>query len=149
MFGHSVVSDSWWPHRQAHLSMGFSRQEYWSGLPFPTPGDLPDPGIEPVTPHWQTISLPLSYLGSPYIFYIQPKHYRRYISRTIVNSSILTFGRESRIYLFLNIQRKEAKPVSYEIPGVHQLQSGEGQLSQSLSGAEIFHHGWYIQRAYF
>ena len=29
------------------LSMGFSRQEYWSGLPFPTPGDLPDPGIEP------------------------------------------------------------------------------------------------------
>ena len=33
--------------RQASLSMGFSRQEYWSGLPFPSPGDLPDPGIEP------------------------------------------------------------------------------------------------------
>ena len=32
------------------LSMGFSRQEYWSGLPFPPPGDLPDPGIEPVSP---------------------------------------------------------------------------------------------------
>ena len=32
---------------QAHLSMGFSRQEYWSGLPFPPPGDLPDPEIEP------------------------------------------------------------------------------------------------------
>ena len=32
---------------QAPLSMGFSRQEYWSGLPFPFPGDLPDPGIEP------------------------------------------------------------------------------------------------------
>ena len=32
---------------QASLSMGFSRQEYWSGLPFPSPGDLPDPGIEP------------------------------------------------------------------------------------------------------
>ena len=32
---------------QAPLSMGFSRQEYWNGLPFPTPGDLPDPGIEP------------------------------------------------------------------------------------------------------
>ena len=32
------------------LSMGFSRQEYWSGLPFPTPGDLPDPGIEPKSP---------------------------------------------------------------------------------------------------
>ena len=35
---------------QAPLSMGFSRQEYWSGLPFPSPGDLPDLGIEPVSP---------------------------------------------------------------------------------------------------
>ena len=35
--------------RQASLSMGFSRQEYWSGLPFPYPGDLPDPGIEPMS----------------------------------------------------------------------------------------------------
>ena len=48
----SVVSDSLRPHglyvvRQAPLSIGFSRQEYWSGLPFPTPGDLPDPGFEP------------------------------------------------------------------------------------------------------
>ena len=35
---------------QAPPSMGFSRQEYWSGLPFPPPGDLPDPGTEPVSP---------------------------------------------------------------------------------------------------
>ena len=35
---------------QVSLSMGFSRQEYWSGLPFPSPGDLPDPGIEPKSP---------------------------------------------------------------------------------------------------
>ena len=35
---------------QASLSMGFSRQEYWSGLPFPSPGDLPDPEIEPESP---------------------------------------------------------------------------------------------------
>ena len=35
---------------QASLSMGFSRQEYWSGVPFPSPGDLPDPGIEPGSP---------------------------------------------------------------------------------------------------
>ena len=40
------------PHgaHQAPLSMGFPRQEYWSGLPFPTPGDLPDPGIESASP---------------------------------------------------------------------------------------------------
>ena len=36
----------WTVARQAPLSMGFSRQEYWSGLPFPPPGDLPDPGIK-------------------------------------------------------------------------------------------------------
>ena len=40
----------WTAAHQAPLSMGFSRQEYWSGLPFPSPGDLPDPGIEPRSP---------------------------------------------------------------------------------------------------
>ena len=46
------MSDSvipWTVAGQAPLSMGFSRQEYWIGLPFPTPGDLPDPGIEPIS----------------------------------------------------------------------------------------------------
>ena len=43
---------------QAPLSMGFSRQEYWSGLSFPSPGDLPDPGIEPGSPALQADSLP-------------------------------------------------------------------------------------------
>ena len=42
---------------QVPLSMGFSRQEYWSGLPFPSPGDLPDPGTEPRSPSLQTDSL--------------------------------------------------------------------------------------------
>ena len=42
---------------QAPLSMKFSRQEYWSGLPFPSPGDLPDPGIEPRSPALQADSL--------------------------------------------------------------------------------------------
>ena len=40
----------WTVARQAPLSMEFSRQEYWSGLPFPSSGDLPDPGMEPVSP---------------------------------------------------------------------------------------------------
>ena len=40
----------WTVARQAPLSMGFSGQEYWSGLPFPSPGDLPNPGIEPRSP---------------------------------------------------------------------------------------------------
>ena len=56
---------------QASLSMGFSRQEYWGGLPCPPLGDLPDPGIEhisPVTPALQVDSLPLSHWGSPYTY---------------------------------------------------------------------------------
>ena len=50
---------------QAPLSMGFPKQEYWSGLPFTSPGDIPDLGIEPGPPALQTDSLPLSHLGSP------------------------------------------------------------------------------------
>ena len=45
--------------------MGFSRKEYWSRLPWPPPGDLPDLGIEPVSPTLQADSLPLSHQGSP------------------------------------------------------------------------------------
>ena len=57
---HSVVSDSLRHHGpcQAPLSMRFSRQGYWSALPFPSPGDLPDPGIEPRSPVLQADSLP-------------------------------------------------------------------------------------------
>ena len=43
---------------QAPLFMGFSRQEYWSGLPFPSPGNLPNPGIKPGSPALQADSLP-------------------------------------------------------------------------------------------
>ena len=53
---HSVVSDSLWP-LQAPLCVEFSRQEYWSGLPFPSPGDLGNSGIEPRTPALQADTL--------------------------------------------------------------------------------------------
>ena len=45
-----LFATPWTVAYQASPSMGFSRQEYWSGLPFPSPGDLPDPGIEPRSP---------------------------------------------------------------------------------------------------
>ena len=48
----------WTVVRQASLSVGFSRQEYWSGLSFPSPRDHPDPGIEPRSPALQVDSLP-------------------------------------------------------------------------------------------
>ena len=47
----------WTAAHQAPQSMGFSRQEYWSGLPFPSPGDLPDPGIEPGSPSLEADAL--------------------------------------------------------------------------------------------
>ena len=44
-----LLATPWTVVHQAPLSMGFSRQEYWSGVPFPLPGDLPNPGIEPAS----------------------------------------------------------------------------------------------------
>ena len=68
LLGHSIMSDSatpWTVAHQAPLSVGFSRQEYWSGLPFLSPGDLPDPGIEPLCTVLQVDSLPSEPAGSP------------------------------------------------------------------------------------
>ena len=65
LFSHSVVSNSAAPQtvaRQAPLSMGFPRQEYWSGLPFPSPGDLSDPGVEPVAGSFFTTVPPGEYI---------------------------------------------------------------------------------------
>ena len=53
-----LFATPWTAVRRAPLSMRFSRQEYWSGLPCPPPGDLPDPGIEPRSPALQADSLP-------------------------------------------------------------------------------------------
>ena len=67
VLSHSIVFDSvtpWIVARQAPLSMGFSRQEYWSGLPFPTPGDLPNPGMEPRSPALLVDSLPAEPSGN-------------------------------------------------------------------------------------
>ena len=80
----SVVSDSvtpWTVAYQASPSMGFSRQEYQSGLPFPSPGDLPNPGIKPRCPALQADALP----SEPVIFHLlgvkylcwQPVYYLR------------------------------------------------------------------------
>ena len=55
----------WTTAHQALLSMRFSRQGYWSGLPFPSPRDLPNPGIEPGSPAMQADSLPTELQGKP------------------------------------------------------------------------------------
>ena len=60
-----LFATPWTVAHQASPSMGFSRQEYWSGLPFPSPGDLPHPGIKPGLLHWRQSLNPLSHQGSP------------------------------------------------------------------------------------
>ena len=62
-----LFETSWTVACQAPPSMEFSRQEYWSGLPFPSPGDLADPGIEPWSPALQADSLPSEPSGKPTI----------------------------------------------------------------------------------
>ena len=54
----STLATPWTVAHQVPLSMIFSRQEYWSGLPFPSPGDLPNPGIKPRSPALQADSFP-------------------------------------------------------------------------------------------
>ena len=79
--------------------MGFPRPEYWSGLPFPSPGDLPDPGIEPVSPAWQEDSLLLSRWEAPCV-YLHTHNYFLEISEGIyyiyhIWASLVAHGRES------------------------------------------------------
>ena len=87
------MSDSfatpWTVAHQAPLSMGFPQQEYWSGLPFPSPGDLPNPGIDPGSLAWQLDSLPLSLHGSPQIMYID------------IDIIGISLTRNKRLYIFM------------------------------------------------
>ena len=65
-----TLATPWTVARQAPLSMGFSRQEYWSGLPFPSPGGLPNPGIEPGSPALPADSLPTEPPGKPEVVWM-------------------------------------------------------------------------------
>ena len=68
----------WTVAHQAPLSMEFSRQEYWSGLPCPSLGDLPDPGMEPRSPTLQADTLPSEPRGRLillYIYFFNAEHY--------------------------------------------------------------------------
>ena len=68
-----LFATAWTVAYQASPSMGFSRGEYWSGFPFPSPGHLPDPGIKPRSPALQANALPSEPSGKPYMF--QSTHY--------------------------------------------------------------------------
>ena len=91
-----LFATPWTIANQAPLSMGFSRQEYWSGLPFPPPGDLPDPGIELRSPALQADALTSEPPGKPkaplnqgvYSFILQLLGLHRAVSATVVGAHI-------------------------------------------------------------
>ena len=76
---------------QAPLSMGYSRQEHWSWLPFPSPGDLPKPGIKAASPALQVDSLPLNHQRSPMHPFTLPQRYNG--TRIDWKKSILNFNK--------------------------------------------------------
>ena len=101
----SVMSDSatlWTVAHQAPLSMGFFRQEYWSGLPFPSPGDLPNPQIERGSPALWADSSPSEPPGKPFSSPDRDQTHVPCISRQVLNHwtmrevPILTFKIQER-----------------------------------------------------
>ena len=95
--GSSEVSASLWPHG---LSMEFSRQEYWSGLPFPSPGDLPNPGIKPRSPTLQADSSPSEPAMKPYILTLSL--YKRGKNLVFLSGSVSLLSSANICYLLIS-----------------------------------------------
>ena len=70
-----LFATPWTVAYQVSLSMGFFRQEYWSGLPFPSPGDPPDPGIKPRSPTLEADALTSEPPGKPFLLSLKPPNY--------------------------------------------------------------------------
>ena len=94
----------WTVAHQAPLSMGFSQKEYWSRLPFPSPGDLPNPGIKPASSTLQEDSLLLSHQGSP--------------DTGIGRSFCLYWCEENRLQCIFPITEKRFRSTELQIWGV-------------------------------
>ena len=105
--------------------MRFSRQECWSGLPFPTPGDLPDPGVEPGSPTLQADSLPPKPLGKPWsgnedptCCTVQPKSKKR----KIVNKQrTKSQGHFKKLLCRSNQKRRKKKKFEHPLPECSQV----------------------------
>ena len=104
-----LFATPWTVAHQASQSMGFSRQEYWSGLPVPSPGDLPDPEIEPMSPTLQADALTSEPPGKP-IFQL-PNIYLKNRTLLAEYSKMIILS-----YLF---DGKEENHITWEMPLYH------------------------------
>ena len=116
---------------QAPLSMGFSRQEYWSGFPFPSPVDLPDPGIKPRPPTLQADSLLSELMGSPAPSNPSPKHY---------SSFFLSFFLSIIILFSLDSPAPDHNPsqITRRFPGSSAEAVVEGEEARVAKGGEVW-----------
>ena len=83
-----LFATPWTVTHQAPPSMGFSRQEYWSGLPFPSPGDLPDPGIKPGSPTLQADTLTSEPPGVKHVLW---NHTVEFVNKSTQNPPLDSF----------------------------------------------------------
>ena len=118
---------------QAPLAMGFPRQEYWSGLPFPSPGDLPDSGIELASPALQTDSVPP--VTCP------PDHHTKFLpNRNLPYISSRAFTLQVKhIFCFLSFVDVEYLTVTFHVKKIttHLKNFIESSISTALASARI------------
>ena len=125
----------WTVAYQAPLSVGFSRQAYWSGVPFHSPGDLPDPGIEPQSPALQADALSSEPPGTPFLVNtgVQVKEENSFacVSRICPQKAGCCF-------LFWNIAGARLGPSSYSCPKGAGILTGSPQWYLSIPFLRLF-----------
>ena len=110
-----TLCNPWTLAHQASPSMGFSRQEYWSGLPFPSPRDLPDPGIKPRSPALQADALTSEPPGKPEV-QIGTQQTHLYLCNIIHDVWIYFLTRRTtkrNQLIFINLRNKRLATVKY------------------------------------
>ena len=146
-----TLCDSWTVAHQTPPSMGFSRQEYWSGLLFPSPGDLPDSGIEPGSPALQADSWLSEPPGKPQKIH---RHLKKHYSRPVI--SVITIYSEEIIrctdtYVYWSVAHKDKnwkpsnvlKPYLLNVYYVT-LRNQEWQNIKSKKNMLLFFFRWNI-----
>ena len=100
----STFVTPWTVAHQAPPPMGFPRKEYWSGLPFPSPGDLPDSGIEPRSPTLQAVSLPSELPRKPQVGkVVWYSHLLKNIPQFVAIYTVKSFGIVNKADVFLEL----------------------------------------------
>ena len=142
-----VMSDSLWPHGSSVRVI--SQEEYCSGLPCPPPGDLPDPGIEPIPPVLQADSLPLSYLGSHIWIFKDVQKKLQHKNKMQTHVSLLPYVRKRESYtdthniinicMYINIYKYTQAYIKHNSRKIYKIMAalfapGQGDPGSAIRG---------------